>query len=88
MNSSGRKWTGWHEMKWNDTKGKEIQGNKRKREEMIVKDRKWKDLKENENGIPREKYGNRKVWGNGQEMDWNDSNGSERQIKGNERAWK
>ena len=29
-----------------------------------------------------------KYEGTGQEMDWNDSNGSERQIKGNERAWK
>jgi hypothetical protein len=28
---------------------------------MTGKDRKWKDLKENEKGIPREKYGNRRV---------------------------
>jgi len=36
-------------------------GNTKKRKEMVGNDRKWKDLKENEEGIPREKYGNRRV---------------------------
>ena len=70
MHRSGRKWAGWHDMKWNDRKYKETKGNGRKWQERTGNGRIWGKTNKESQEKSTEIGGYK---GNGQEMDWNNT---------------